>query len=61
MNYFKKYIQEKIQQRIKINKKAREYLISNLDKSEFCQEELKGIYEKRQQIEMPYNRIKKCN
>ena len=29
------------------NKKAREYLISNLDKSEFCQEELKGIYEKR--------------
>lgn len=33
--------------KIEINEKITEYLISNLNKDEFCKEELKEIYEKR--------------
>lgn len=44
--------------KIEINEKTTEYLISNLDKNEFCKEELKEIYEKRWQIEISYNSIK---
>lgn len=44
--------------KIEINEKTTEYLISNLDKNEFCKEEQKEIYEKRWQIEISYNSIK---
>lgn len=44
--------------KIEINEKTTEYLISNLDKNEFCKEELKEIYEKKWQIEISYNSIK---
>lgn len=44
--------------KIEINEKTTEYLISNLDKNEFCREDLKEIYEKRWQVEISYNSIK---
>ena len=44
--------------KIEINEKTTEYLISNLDKNEFCKDELKEIYKKRWQIEISYNSIK---
>lgn len=44
--------------KIEINEKTIEYLISNLDKNEFCKDELKEIYKKRWQIEISYNSIK---
>lgn len=44
--------------KIEINEKTTEYLISNLDKNEFCKEDLKEIYGKRWQVELSYNSIK---
>lgn len=44
--------------KIKINEKTTEYLISNLDKNEFCKEDLKEIYGKSWQVEISYNSIK---
>lgn len=44
--------------KIEISEKTTEYLISNLDKKEFCSDDLKEIYGKRWQVEISYNSIK---
>lgn len=44
--------------KIEINEQTTEYLISNLDKKEFCKEDLKEIYVKRWQVEISYNSLK---
>lgn len=44
--------------KIEINEQTTEYLISNLDKNDFCKEDLKEIYGKRWQVEISYNSIK---
>lgn len=44
--------------KIEINEQTTEYLISNLDKKEFCKEDLKEIYGKRWQVEISYNSLK---
>lgn len=44
--------------KIRINNKKEEYLISNLSKENFTEEDLKEIYEKRWKIENSYNSIK---
>lgn len=44
--------------KVEINEQTTEYLISNLDKSEFDKEDLKEIYGKRWQVEISYNSIK---
>lgn len=44
--------------KIRIDNKKEEYLISNLSKEDFTEEDLKEIYEKRWKIESSYNSIK---
>lgn len=44
--------------KVDINEQTTEYLISNLDKSEFDKEDLKEVYGKRWQVEISYNSIK---
>lgn len=44
--------------KIKINEKTTEYLISNLEKNEFCKEDIKEVYGKRWQVEISYKSIK---
>ncbi len=44
--------------KIEINEQTTEYLISNLDKEDFCKEDLKEVYGRRWQVEISYNSIK---